>query len=113
MIGSKTPLMFGRWECYDRYDKQIFLGDTVRIQGCVGPYGQIAQATGIVTQQKQMCYGQFSLDAGRVVNYSKFGANSMVMATFQLDVNDKMIGYTYHSVYEHEHETWIEVLGEN
>lgn len=91
---------------FDRYGVPLEVGQRVRVQHCVGRYGQTRIVTGILRKIGQ--YGNVYVtteppsDEGRCM-YPKF----------ERDPNlgeDAMRGYHEHRDFEHGHETWIEVI---
>ena len=76
----------------DRNGKPIHVGDRIRYQHCIGPYGQTAISETIVTQAHYQ-YGMID------------GAN------FDFDFKRRfLVGYSKHEDCEHGHETWVIVL---
>lgn len=81
---------------YDRNGVRVCLGDTIRAQVCVGPYGQTRVIEGIVDQAHWQ--------------YCSFCINGKSVSTtidFELD---RLVCHRVHNDFEHGHETWAEVI---
>jgi hypothetical protein len=75
----------------DRHGRLLRLGDLVRVQHCVGRYGQTQITEGRVTALGE--YGGLTLDGARYVVVPPEG-------------------YHRHVDFEHGHETWVEIVTE-
>lgn len=87
----------------DRHGKPVHLGDRVRVQHCIGRYGQVRIDEGVVSGDGTAQYGMVPVrtDDGRLVGADiKYTSGSPVGVCF--DVFDD---------FEHGHETWLEVIG--
>jgi len=85
----------------DRHDKRIHVGDRMRAQVCVGPYGQTAIVEFTVTE-KCWTYCQHTA-------VDRSGKPQCVSAEY--DPKAKVLRcYHRHQDVEHGHETWAEII---
>jgi hypothetical protein len=78
----------------DRNGRQLHVGDRIRAQVCVGPYGQTAIVETTVTNAHEP-YGQISANTRTIGFHYRDG---------------KLVGQHVHNDFEHGHETWVEIL---
>lgn len=93
----------------DRAGRALAIGQYIRVQECVGRYGQTAIREGEIVELSR--YGgatiktafEFHEDCGRFgVHYR--AAGSLVTVSFPFD------GYERFDDFEHGHERWVEII---
>jgi hypothetical protein len=99
----------GRLPVVDRHDKPIHLGDKLRIQHCVGRYGQ-TMITEFVATEAHLPYTQLNFPCKPYWHSNNQQLSSGVVG-FDYDAVRKVLrGHHVHNDFEHGHETWIEVV---
>jgi len=95
-VETRVPVTgcVGRHPMVDRNGRQLYVGDRIRAQVCVGRYGQTAIVETTVSTAHET-YGQISANLRTIAFHLRDG---------------KLVGYREHDDVEHGHETWVEVL---
>lgn len=94
------PVTGGRehFPMLDRHGRQIEVGDRLRAQVCIGPYGQTKVVEVVVTE----AHWPYCAIYGT-------GPKECISTTFDFDQRVLRCA-TRHVDFEHGHETWAEVL---
>jgi hypothetical protein len=110
-----------RYECVDRNGTRLEKGQTVRVQHCVGRYGQTRTVTGTLDGDVDL-YGGMQIVLGPETrafsDYTKFGTKNYkagepyyVASVFSFDhATNRRVGYSKFDDYEHGHESWVEIV---
>lgn len=93
----------GRWPIFDRHGVRIHLGDRLRAQVCIGPYGQ----TEIIEIEVTEVHWQYCQSpSGTKSRDGRFHS-----ASTEYDFKEHVLRcYRKHEDVEHGHEQWAEII---
>jgi len=95
----------------DRQGRNLQIGQHLRVRECIGSYGQCATREGVLQQLSPYGGGTLKLTKPATVygrNYNEH-KNPGDLIYVCLERN----GYKKFNDFEHGHETWTEIIGEN
>jgi len=94
----------------DRHGTPLAIGQRLRVQVCVGRYGQTAIRQGIIEELDERLSGVvLRLDAGFTENCGRFGMHYRPTGS-SFFVGVERNGFYEHVDFEHAHKVWSEII---